>query len=88
MPACLEPIEQPLLDLGRDVGVGLDDPVVEMVSQTAGLGDLRYAVGDQPTPRAPPDRVGCNEPGVHCVGQQTREQLHLGGGRRGRLDIG
>ena len=31
MPAAFQPVEEALLDFGGDVGVGLDDPVVEVV---------------------------------------------------------
>jgi hypothetical protein len=40
VPTSLEPVEQVLLDLRGDVGVRLDDPVLEVVPELAGLGDL------------------------------------------------
>ncbi|UJW30979.1 hypothetical protein L3Q67_38235 [Saccharothrix sp. AJ9571] len=48
MPALFEVGEQALLDFGCHVGVGLDDAVVEVVAESACLGDLGCAAGDEP----------------------------------------
>jgi hypothetical protein len=47
-PAAFQAAEQASFDLGRDVAVGLDDPVVEPVPEPPGLGDLGNAVSDNP----------------------------------------
>jgi hypothetical protein len=57
VPAALEVIQQPLLDLWGDVGVGLDDSVVQVMTESAGLRDLRRAAGDQPGLVAVPQSV-------------------------------
>jgi hypothetical protein len=41
MPPCLEPVDQPLFHLRRDVGVRLDYPVIQLMAEPACLGDLR-----------------------------------------------
>ncbi|WP_156960725.1 hypothetical protein [Amycolatopsis taiwanensis] len=48
MPAVFECGEEPVFEFGGDVTVGLDDAVVEAVSESAGLGDLGDVVGDEP----------------------------------------
>jgi hypothetical protein len=48
VPAALEILQQLLLNLRGDMGVGLDDPVVQVMTEPAGLGDLRRAARDQP----------------------------------------
>jgi hypothetical protein len=75
VPAGLEALEHPPVDLRGDVGVGLVDPVLEVVPEPACLGDLRDAVRDEPgllAVRKPmerqsrPDRVE-QDPGLREV---------------------
>ena len=47
VPARLEPGQQSLLDFGGDVRVRLDDPIVQVMTEPAGLGDLWGAVGER-----------------------------------------
>src|SRR6476659_9635949 len=64
VPAGLERVEEPLLDLGGDVGVGLDNPVLQVMAEPAGLRDLRHAVGDEPGLVTVPEPVK-SEPGPY-----------------------
>jgi hypothetical protein len=57
VPAPLKVLEQALLDLRGDVRVGLDDPVVQVMTESAGLRDLRCAARDQPGLVAVPQPV-------------------------------
>ena len=70
-PAGFQPVEETLFDFGGDVGVGLDDAVVEVVSEPSGLGDLGNAVGDQPGRVTVPQSVH---------GQSRQEGVEPGGG--------
>lgn len=44
----LEVVEESLFDFGCDVGVDLDNTVVQMVAEPSGLRDLGGAAGDEP----------------------------------------
>ncbi len=48
VPPAFQSSEQALVEVGGDVGVGLDDPVGQVMPEPAGLGDLGHAVGDEP----------------------------------------
>jgi hypothetical protein len=43
-----ESADESVFDLRCDVAVGLDESVVEVVAQSAGLGDFGDVVGDEP----------------------------------------
>lgn len=48
VPAAFEASQESSFDFGCDVGIGLDDAVVEVMTEPAGLGDLRSAIGNKP----------------------------------------
>lgn len=47
-PAVFESADEPVFDFGGDVAVGLDEPVGQVVAESAGLGDFGDVVGDEP----------------------------------------
>lgn len=48
VPAMFEVREESLFEFGGDVAVGLDDAVVQVVAEAAGLGYFGDVVGDEP----------------------------------------
>lgn len=86
VPAVFEVSQEPAFEFGGDVAVGLDDAVVQVVAQAAGLGDFRDVVGDQPgfvavaqpvEGQAGLDRVG-------ACGRVDEGEVAIHGGRRTR----
>jgi hypothetical protein len=58
-PAVFESADEPVLDLGGDVAVGLDEPVRQVMAKSPCLGDFGDVVGDEPGLVTVPQPVEC-----------------------------
>ena len=59
VPAKLEPADESVLDFRGDVAVGFHEPIAEMMTETACLGDFGNVISDEPGLMTVPEPVEC-----------------------------
>lgn len=75
LPAEFKPADETELDFGRDVAVGLDQPIGQVVAQPLGLRDFGNIIGDQPGLMATAQTVE-SEPGSNRLGAFPLVAVH------------